>query len=216
MTLIRLCATLAALTAVAAGCGGDAPEPAAVSADDCIVVLHGKGGSGADPVVDEGVAFLAPEGNGEGWGGREWRYATDTDLAAGLDRVRGVVDDAACERVVLNGFSNGAAFAAALVCSGDTLEGRLAGVVIDDPVTDAATVGCSRDPDIPVVVYWTGALDADAPPGTDCASIDWTCAGGSVRGVDAFAADLGVAVTASPFSEHRPHVDAPEPADWLG
>jgi poly(3-hydroxybutyrate) depolymerase len=213
VTRIWLCAALA----VAVGCGGDddVARPSAVAADDCIVVLHGKGGEGADPVVDGGVAVLAPEGNGEGWGGREWRYANDTDLTAALDRVRRTVDDAACERVVLNGFSNGAAFAAALVCSGDTLDGRLAGVVIDDPVTDAATVGCSRDPDVPVVVYWTGALDADAPPGTDCASIGWTCAGGSVRGVDEFAADLGVAVTASPFSEHRPYTDAPEPAAWL-
>ncbi len=204
--------------AIATGCAGAADDeatPTAVTAADCIVVLHGKGGTGAEPLLRSGRAVLAPDGNGEGWGGREWRYSNDADFSDALERVRRTVEGAGCERVVLNGFSNGAAFAAALVCSGDTLDGRLAGAVIDDPVTDAATVGCSRAPDVPVVVYWTGALEADAPPGTDCAPIDWTCAGGSVRGVEAFAADLGVTVTASPFTEHRPYVDAPEPAAWL-
>jgi hypothetical protein len=101
------------------------------------------------------------------------------------------------------------------VCSGDTLGDRLVGVVVDDPVTDAATLGCRADATVPIALYWTGALDATAPPGTDCDSIDWTCAGGRVRGIDAFAADLGVATTPSPFDEHRRFDDAPEPARWL-
>ena len=116
---------------------------------------------------------------------------------------------------MVHGFSNGASMAAALYCSGDDLDGRLVGVVVDDPVTDSATIGCAPA-DVPVTLYWTAALDDTAPPGTDCASIDWTCAGDTVRGIDAYAADLGIAPTTSPFDDHRWYVDSPVPFSWLG
>ena len=159
--------------------------------------------------------MLRPDGNGEGWGGREWRYDDPDERAAAIAVVREAVAAAGCERVALHGFSNGAAFAAALVCSGETLDGRLAGAVVDDPVSDAATLGCRPDPSVQLALYWTGALGDIAPPGTDCAAVDWTCAGGAVRDIDEFAADLGVSVTPSPFDEHRRFDDAPEPARWL-
>jgi dienelactone hydrolase len=203
---------LAAFAALAACSDGDAGS---VTAERCRVDLHGKGDQGADPTLVDGVAVLRPDGNGEGWGGREWRYDDPDDLATASAIVRDTVDAAGCDRVAIHGFSNGGAFAASLICSGDTLDGRLVGVVVDDPVSDDATLGCRPDPSVQVALYWTGALDDVAPPGTDCATIDWTCAGGSVRAIDEFAADLGVRVTPSPFDEHRRFDGAPEPARWL-
>lgn len=220
---------LVALTVLAGACGssddgfGDratgpdasAGAMAGAAADRCIVRLHGKGESGAAPTVVDGVAVLAPDGNGTGWGGRQWEYADDAALAAARARISTAADDAGCQRVVVHGFSNGASMAAALYCSGDDLSGRLVGVVVDDPVTDAATVECTPA-DMEVALYWTGALDAIAPPGTDCSGIDWTCAGGIVRGVDAYSVDLGVVPLDSPFDEHRWYLDSPLPLTWLG
>jgi hypothetical protein len=209
----RLTVTLGVIALASCGGGGDVERD--VTADRCLVDLHGKGGRGGDPTLVDDVAVLRPDGNGDGWGGREWRYDDDDDRRAAIDIVRRSVEGAACERVVVHGFSNGAAFAAAMVCSGDTLDDRLVGVVVDDPVTDAATVDCRADPAVPSALYWTGALDATAPPGTESDTVDWTCAGGRVRGIDVFAAELGVTVTASPFDDHRRFDDAPEPARWL-
>jgi len=194
---------------------GDAQEDADVVAERCVVRLHGKGGQGAPATVDAGgIAILSPDGNGTGWGGRQWEYDTDAGVDAATAEITAAVDQAACERVVVHGFSNGASMAAALLCDGDDLDGRLAGVVIDDPVTDAATEGCAPAA-VPVTVYWTGALDATAPPGTRCDSIDWTCDGGVVRGIEAFTTDIGVDTTASPFDDHRWYVDTPLPIMWL-
>ncbi len=198
---------------VLAACGGTAPDGSS-STDECVVRLHGKGGTGRPTTSSDGIAIVAPTGNGTGWGGAEWRYATERDVAAGLDIVRAAVDDAGCRSVVLHGFSNGAAFAAAAVCTGDELDGRLVGVIVDDPVTDAATLGCER-PDVPLVVYWTGALAEIAPPGTDCESIDWTCAGRVTRDIADVTADLGVEPTPSPFEDHEWYLDAPDPMIWL-
>jgi dienelactone hydrolase len=213
----------AALTLALTGACGDADDTdddtaggrAPVTAERCRVDLHGKGGDGAPARLDGDVAVLSPTGNGEGWGGREWRYASDDELAAAIAAVRTAIDDAGCERVAIHGFSNGAAAAAAMLCSGETFDGRLVGVLVDDPVTDDATAGCARPDDLPVDVLWTGALDEAAPPGTACADVDWTCAGATVRGIDAFAADLDATVTPSPHREHRRHDAAPQPAAWL-
>lgn len=210
--MVRASAVVLALASLAACGGGDAGD---VTADRCRVDLHGKGEQGAVPALVDGVAVLRPDGNGEGWGGREWRYGDADERAAAIAVVGEAIDDAGCERVVIHGFSNGGAFAASLVCSGDTLDGRLVGVVVDDPVSDAATLDCRPDPSVQVALYWTGALDDVAPPGTDCATIDWTCAGGTVRAIDEFATDLGVDITPSPFDDHRRFDDAPEPARWL-
>ena len=196
---------------------GDAGEAAgvAVVAERCIVRLHGKGGSGAPATIGEdGIAVLSPDGNGTGWGGLQWEYDTEAGLDAGVDAITAAADGAGCERVVVHGFSNGASMAAAMLCSGDDLGGRLDGVVIDDPVTDASTQPCAPA-DVQIAVYWTGALDETAPPGTQCDTIDWTCEGGVVRGIDVFTADIGVAATASPFDDHQWYVDSPLPVTWL-
>ncbi len=206
------------LIAVAA-CGGgddDATDAEEVRAERCVVRLHGKGAEGA-PSTDDGggIAVLSPDGNGTGWGGRQWEYDTDFGVAAATDIITATVDQAACERIVVHGFSNGASMAAALYCTGEQLDGRLVGVIVDDPVTDAATEGCTPS-DLPVTIYWTGALDETAPPGTRCDSLDWTCEGGIVRGIDAYAADIGVEATPSPYDEHRWYLDSPLPLMWLG
>ena len=83
-----------------------------------------------------------------------------------------------CGRVIVYGFSNGAAFAAKLYCRGETFGGTVVGYVIDDPVVDHAVEGCARPP-VKVVLYWTG--DIDVPDGWQCG--DWTCEGGSTIGI---------------------------------
>ena len=218
---VRHLAVAVGVVAVAAcgsssGGAGDADGATTdVGADRCIVRLHGKGGSGAEPAVVDGIAVLAPDGNGSGWGGRQWEYDSPGAIRAARDRITAVVDTAGCTKVVVHGFSNGGSMAAALYCSGDDLDGRLVGVVVDDPVTDGATEGCT--PAVAeIALYWTGALAEAAPPGTECASIDWTCAGELVRGIDSYAADLDVEPLASPFDEHRWYLDSPLPVSWLG
>ncbi len=212
---VRPLLALAALCTIGA-CQDDGETTAdTVRSDRCIVQLHGKGGSGTATELSDGIAILSPSGNGEGWGGREWRYAQPAAFGDAISIVREAVDAAGCERIAVHGFSNGAAFAAALACSGERFERRLVGVVVDDPVTDSASVECAPLDDIEVVLYWTGALDDAAPPGADCVDLDWTCSGGVVRGVEAMAADLGVAVTASPLTAHERYDDAPEPRAWL-
>jgi hypothetical protein len=212
MNAWRICAALVTASVAVVGCTSSEVE---VAADRCIVRVHGKGGGGEPPQLVNGIAVLAPEGNGEGWGGRQWDYATADDLSAATDVISGAVDDAGCERVVLHGFSNGASLVAAMICTGTTLDGRLVGAVIDDPVTDEATVGCQPSAEVDSVVYWTGALDEAAPPGTSCDAIDWTCKGNVVRGIEPFAREIGVTWMRSPFSAHRWHLDAPEPLTWL-
>lgn len=211
----------AALLVVAAACGNGGDSPAAddaepVSAERCVVRLHGKGSGGATSTLDDdGIALISPDGNGTGWGGLQWEYETEGDITAAADIITAAADGSACERYVVHGFSNGAAMAGALLCSDVPLDDRISGVIIDDPVTDSGTEGC-RDTDVEVAIYWTGALDEEAPPGTRCDSIDWTCSGDVLRGIDAYAADVGVEVTPSPFDEHRWYLDTPLPLMWLG
>jgi hypothetical protein len=63
-------------------------------------------------------------------------------------------------------------------------------------------------------LYWTGGLAASATPGADCEAIDWTCAGGTMIGIDAYAAALGVPATPSIHGDHQPYSDAPELTQW--
>ena len=222
---------LVAIAFLLAACGGDDDDaagststsptsatPATTSAgsaeasERCIVRLHGKGGTGADTVVEGGVAVIAPTGNADGWGARQWLYFPDEEYEAAT----AIVAEAAgaCDQVIVHGFSNGAAFAAKLYCRGETLDGRLVGVVVDDPVVDAAVEGCAPDPSVDVALYWTGALEGTAQPGWDCTEGDWTCEGGVTIGVDAYAAALGATTQESPFDEHQWHFEAPELNDW--
>jgi hypothetical protein len=214
----RVAACGLALWAVAVGCG-DASSSSAVESlptgaatDRCLVRLHGKGGAGAETVVEDDVSVIAPDGNAEGWGARQWLYFPDGEYTA----ARSVVEEAVtgCREVIINGFSNGAAFAAKLYCRGETLGDRVVRVVVDDPVVDAGVEDCSPDPSVGVALYWTGALEAQAQPGWDCSEADWTCEGGRTIGIDAYAEALRTAPQASPFDDHQWFVEAPELSDW--
>ena len=144
--------------AVLAACGGDSSsdttstQPTSTSptstsptstpaAGRCLVRLHGKSGTGADTTFDGDVAVISPTGNAEGWGGRQWLYFPDADYEAARTTVAEAV--AGCEQVIVDGFSNGAAFAAKLYCRGETFDGRLVRVVVDDPVVDEGVLGAS-------------------------------------------------------------------------
>ena len=198
--------TIAATTTTTAA-GGDPVQ--------CIVRLHGKGGNGGDTSIDgNGVRTLMPSGNEDGWGARQWIYFPNDRYV----EARGIVGEAitaeGCTAVVINGFSNGGAFAASMFCDGETFGGVVRGYVIDDPVTDTATDGCAPAANVDVVMYWTTAIAQ--PADTDCAAIDWTCAGGTTVDVSTYASRMGTSVTPSPYTEHQWFWDAPEVLDFLG
>jgi pimeloyl-ACP methyl ester carboxylesterase len=206
-------------TVVATSVAATSDDESATSGPDgrdpkrCIVRLHGKGSEGSEGyVAEDGVVNLQPTGNADGWGARQWLYFPDEEY----DAARTIVADAAedCDEVIVNGFSNGAAFAAKLYCRGESLDGRLVRVVVDDPVPDAGVEDCEPDPGVGVNLYWTGALEETAQPGWDCSEADWTCEGGQTIGIEAYADALGTEALPSPFTEHEWFVDAPETRAW--
>jgi hypothetical protein len=180
--------------------------------DRCLVRLHGKGGSGADTTTEGDVTVIAPTGNSDGWGAKQWLYFPDDEYRTARQIVVDSIDG--CGEVIVNGFSNGASFAASLYCHGETFDGRLVGVVVDDPVTDHAVDGCAPDPAVALTLYATGALEATATPGWSCADGDWTCEGGETIGIEAYAEALGTEARQSPFTEHEWYLDAPEVRAW--
>ena len=139
-----------------------------------------------------------------------WLYFPPAEYQQARDAVSRAIESAGCGQVLLAGFSNGAAFAAKLYCQGETFGGRLARLVIDDPVTDAGTANCLPTKTLPITLYWTGKLEEWAPPGWDCVSGDWTCEGGRTVGIQVYSQRLGVPVTASPNRDHTPYSDPPE------
>ncbi|MGY6501047.1 MAG: hypothetical protein ACXIVQ_09185 [Acidimicrobiales bacterium] len=219
MSLVRV--LLAAVVILLASCTDDGDSAISsgspsndVQADSCIIRLHGRSDTGAPPELVGTHAELSPIGNAAFGDGHEWVY----DSEATFDEARSAVVDAAdaadCRRIVINGFSNGAAFAGHLVCAGEDFDGRLVGAVVDDPVPDEGTMTCRPSPGVEVTVYWTGALDV-AEPGVTCESLGWTCIGDVLVGIDAYARGLDVPVTPSPNSEHEWFRDAPELLEWL-
>ena len=180
------------------------------------VRLHGKGGTGGETHETDGITEVLPTGNADGWGARQWIYFPDESYVEARDIVAAAAADAGCTTLVINGFSNGAAFAAKLYCRGETFDGRFAGVVIDDPVPDNGVAGCTPSAGVPAALYWTGGLEAEARPDADCGAIDWTCDGGTTIGIEAYAESLGLDIQPSPFTEHEWYLDAPEIATWLG
>jgi hypothetical protein len=180
------------------------PAPATTFGDvRCVVSLHGKGGGGQPTRTGtDGVVQIQPNGNEPGWGGRQWAYGTPSQYASARAVVASAIDAAGCTRVLYTGFSNGGAFAAHLLCRGETFGRTLVGVVIDDPVVDAGVVWCGAPPGVPRVLVWTGAIAI--PPGWDCVVADWTCLSGRAIGIDAYETWLGVPRTQSPYTTHRP------------
>lgn len=222
--LLVVCATVA--SSCAGDTGGsaqpaeDGAQPAeegAASAvangDRCLLVLHGKGGEGGESYVENDATKIFPAGNAsaESWGGRQWLYFPQEKY----EEARSIVVDAVdgCGQVIIGGFSNGAAFTAAMYCNGETLDGRLTGVVIDDPVPDHSADDCEPDPNVDVTVYWTGAM-VEAEPGWKCAEADWTCDGGETIGIDAYTQLLRVEKKASPYTDHQWYYEAPELSAW--
>jgi pimeloyl-ACP methyl ester carboxylesterase len=193
-----------------------APSAGSATGTRCEVRLHGKGGSGSATSTSGNITIVQPTGNASGWGGRQWLYFPENRYVEARKIVADAVAKEGCEKVVLNGFSNGGAFAAKLYCRGENFDGRLVGVMIDDPVTDNAVTGCGPAPGVQRVLYWTGALQGDAQPGWQCSRGDWTCEGGTTLGIQAYSAALGTPATASPTTKHERNTRAPEPARWLG
>lgn len=214
--MIRNAVLVLVLAVMAAACGGDdsaGREPVVsepTPADDCLVRIHGRTDNGKQSELVGDTAEIWPSGNDEFGNGRVWIYFPDDRYAEARDIVANAVADNECRRVMLNGFSNGGAMVASLVCNGEDFDGALVGAVIDDPVADTATEACAAAPGVEIALYWTGALDEDSAPGTDCDDNTYTCEGGVVIGIDAMAANLGVDVQASPFDDHLWYLDAPE------
>lgn len=185
--------------------------PAATAAPKrCAVRLHGKGGGGSASFTTGGVTYLSPTGNAAGWGGRQWLYFPDSAYREAVAIVASAIDDQGCNRVTVNGFSNGGAFAAKLYCRGESFGGRLAGVIVDDPVVDNAAKDCAPAGGVAITLYWTGALAGQSYAGWRCADADWTCDGGTTIGIAAYTTALGAAVKASPMGGHSPYLDPPE------
>jgi hypothetical protein len=208
----------ALLLLAAGGCSTDAAQEdgfvaSTVDASRCVVRLHGKGASGEEDRVDaRGFIEVSPSGNAAGWGGRQWLYFPEDRFADARQIVADAVER--CRAVIVDGFSNGAAFAAKLYCRGEDLGGRLVRVVVDDPVPDHGVDDCDPDAAVDIVLYWTGALESTARPGWACAEADWTCEGGTTVGIDAYADALGTDIRESVHREHAWYRDAPELTDW--
>ena len=187
-----------------------AAPPVTAPAKRCAVRLHGKGGGGSPPSTAGGVTYLSPTGNAAGWGGRQWLYFPDSAYREAVAIVASAIDGEGCTRVTVDGFSNGGAFAAKLYCRGESFGGRLAGVIVDDPVVDNAVNGCAPAAGVAITLYWTGALAGQSYPGWRCADADWTCDGGTTIGIGAYATALGAPTKASPMGGHSPYLDPPE------
>ncbi len=99
----------------ACGSGSENAQAVVVSSDRCVVRLHGKGSTGSTATIEDGVAILAPDGNGRGWEALQWDYNTEEEIAAGAGIVRMAIDSAGCDAFVIHGFSNGASMATALL-----------------------------------------------------------------------------------------------------
>jgi hypothetical protein len=204
-----------ATTATGSGAPATAAPTSTKAGTRCIVSFHGNGGGGQRTWTDnQGIVRLFPEGNARGWGnGRQWLYETEGDYAAAKAVVAKTLADNKCTRATFYGFSNGAAFAAKLYCKAENFGITIAGVIIDDPVVDAAVRGCARPAGVNVVLYWTG--DIDVPAGWDCRANNWTCEGGASIGIAAYESALGVQRRASIHTKHLQYIDPPELLAWI-
>ncbi len=204
------------------GCGssdsassGSEPPSDPVSAEACLIWLHGKGGQGGATTLDGDLAVVRPQGTEPGWDGHQWIYAEPESFDDGIGVIADAADAVDCRRVVIHGFSNGASMAAKMYCAGVDLDGRVLGYIVDDPVVDASSADCQPAADQELVLFWTGSLARTAPPGTVCADIDWTCEGPTVGDVTDYADGLGTEVVNSVETEHEPHPDPPQIGQWL-
>lgn len=178
----------------------------------CVIFLHGKSGAGFATQRTPQHLFVGPTGNADGWGGKQWLYFPEAQLGEVRAIIGKVIRDNACGKVIVHGFSNGAAAAAKLYCQGDDFEGRVLGYVIDDPVPDHGADSCSPHAGVKARLYWTGALTPT--DGWSCQEADWTCEGGKTVGITRYAANLKLQRTQSVKSSHEPYTDPPEYLSW--
>ncbi|MGE3328867.1 MAG: hypothetical protein AB7N61_26030 [Acidimicrobiia bacterium] len=83
-----------------------------------------------------------------------------------------------CGQIVVQGFSNGAAFAAKMYCRGETLGDRVVGYIIDDPVTDKGVDGCDPAAGMNVRLYHSTDIANTAGGGGPCRpTLTWFCDG---------------------------------------
>ena len=202
----------------ASACGSDASQPPiTIQADKCVSACTARAATRRRTRAARRLRRSSrPTGNAEGWGGRQWLYFPEDRYTEAVGIVRSAIDAAGCTDVVVHGFSNGAAFAASMYCHGESFDGRLRGIIVDDPVTDHGTASCTPAPGVNVAVYWTGGLDEQSKPGTACKPMDWTCQGDSLVGIEAYAAAMSTPVLASPNTSHSPMDEPPEIREWLG
>ena len=211
----------AALLALASGCllagckGKASPSKPIMSPNGkCILHLHGKSGRGGPTQVEGDLTHVRPAGNAEGWGGYQWLYFPEDKYRAVRASVAKAIADAGCRRVIVHGFSNGAAAAAKLFCRAERFNGRVVGYVVDDPVPDHAVENCKPATEVKIRVYWTGALAGTASDGWQCASGDWTCEGGTTIGIAKYVSHLGVSATPSVQKRHAAYESPPEYGSW--
>jgi hypothetical protein len=179
----------------------------------CVVHLHGKGGNGGPSTTIDGIVHLRPAGNATGWKGRQWLYFPDSGYEVVRSIVTNAVSDAGCGKILVHGFSNGAAAAAKLFCRGESFGSRTVGYVLDDPVPDHGADHCTPAPGVKVRLYSTGAL-AVATDGWFCASGDWTCEGGTTVGIANYAKSLNTEVQRSVNTTHKEYESPPEYTTW--
>jgi hypothetical protein len=192
------------------GDGGELPEP---MGKQCIVHLHGKGGGGGPPSVNGDITTLYPSGNAEGWGALQWLYFPDDKYEEVRNIVATAISDAGCGRVIMHGFSNGAAATAKFYCKGERFGNTMIGYIVDDPVTDHAVEGCTPPSGVQLQLYWTGGL-AFATAGYDCVAADWTCEGNSTIGIESYSAALATTATPSIHTDHQEYASPPEYESW--
>lgn len=164
-------------------------------------------------MTEGGIRHLHPNGNAPGWGGLQWLYFPDDDYSFVRVIVGGIIEQNACRRVIIHGFSNGAAAAGKLFCRGETFEHRVIGYVLDDPVPDHGVEPCTPAGSVKMRLYWTGAL-AQASDGWSCKSADWTCEGDTTIGITKYARAVGVSVTPSIHKNHEEYRNPPEYRTW--
>lgn len=162
----------------------------------CTIVLHGAGG-GSIGSSDWGryngqaVSLVQPRSpNGNFWlydGLHNFQYdpTSSTDETYYNDTVASITDAvnaAGCTgSLLLMGQSNGGAMAAKMYCRGYNFNGRLAGLILDDPVPDQAVLNC-RPQSLKYKVYLysdglTNEANQAAPVGYRCSSMPsgWYC-----------------------------------------
>lgn len=151
--------------------------PSGPSGKRCVINLHGKGGSGGATYTSGGITFISPTGNGDGggWGPAHWEYPSESNYQAALSIIVNAANSQSCGQIALIGFSNGAAMAAKMYCRGYTFNGKLLGVIVDDPVPDQTVASCSPGSGVSLRLVQSNDMlwltDGAACPG------GWTCQG---------------------------------------